>query len=606
MARVYRAVDVRLARTVALKLLAPDLAEDEACRERFLRESRLAASLDHPNVIPVYEAGEAEGHVYIAMRYVEGTDLGTLLAQEGPLQPDRAVTMIGAVASALDAAHARGLVHRDIKPANVLLAEDGTVYLADFGLTRSAQEGAPDEKPHLSGTLEYVAPEQIEGEPPDPAADIYALGCVLYHTLAGQPPFAKRTQMELLWAHFNEDPPLLHHQRPELPEAIDPVIARALAKEPAERYTSCGELAGAAAEALGVGLTPPRISRRRLLLVAAGGALTVAAAAAVPAILLTRGRNADTAKPTTVITRYTLQRIDPETNELVATIPIRETRVPPYAAAGGATVAVGEGAVWVSDQILQTILRIDPKQNVVAQTTSAQGIPGDCECLAIATGFGSVWVAAGGLLNEIGLRPSFAIRTIPLDGASEVVAVGHGAVWAAGRGGSVPGTTVWRIDPRSDRVAARIALGGETASRYLAAGEGGVWLGPVREPDQTTLGLYRIDPSTNELATTIRTPFLLLGMAAGEGGVWISDNLGDSVWKLDPATNRLTTRIQVGDGPTGVAVGAGSVWVANVLDGTISRIDPASGDVIATIEVGRRPKDIAVGEGAVWVTVHPA
>ena len=198
---------------------------------------------------------------------------------------------MGPVAAGLDAAHARGLVHRDVKPANVLLAEDGHVYLADFGLTRSAQEGAPEEKPHLSGTLDYVAPEQIEGEPPDPSADIYALGCVLYHCLAGEPPFAKRTQMELLWAHFNEQPPSLHQQRPELPEAIDPVIAKALAKEPAERYPSCGELAAAAAEALGVGLAPPRISRRRLLLLAAGGALAVAAATGVPAILLTRGGN---------------------------------------------------------------------------------------------------------------------------------------------------------------------------------------------------------------------------------------------------------------------------------------------------------------------------
>src|SRR5262245_54398178 len=156
---VYLAEQLRLKRQVALKLLAPELAANQRFRERFLRESELAASLDHPNIVPIYDAGEAEGRLYIAMRYVEGTDLSMLLAHEGRLEPERAVTIIAALAGALDAAHARALVHRDVKPANVLLAQDEHVYLADFGLTRSASEAAPADKPHLSGTLEYVAPE---------------------------------------------------------------------------------------------------------------------------------------------------------------------------------------------------------------------------------------------------------------------------------------------------------------------------------------------------------------------------------------------------------------------------------------------------------------
>ena len=154
------------------------------------------------------------------------------------------------MADALDAGHALGLVHRDVKPGNVLLAREGGVYLADFGLTRHADEGSPAEKPHLSGTLEYVAPEQIEGEPPDPRADVYSLGCVLYHCLAGETPFPKSSPMALLWAHFNEQPPSLRERRPELPASIDGVIARALAKESRERYASCGELAAAAAAAV--------------------------------------------------------------------------------------------------------------------------------------------------------------------------------------------------------------------------------------------------------------------------------------------------------------------------------------------------------------------
>jgi serine/threonine protein kinase/WD40 repeat protein len=249
---VYLAEQLRLKRRVALKLLAPELADDDRFRERFLRESELAASIDHSNIIPIYDAGEAEGLLYIAMRYVKGTDLGTLLVSEGRLEPDRAVAIIGAVASALDAAHTRGLVHRDVKPGNVLLAEDGTIYLADFGLTRSADDRGSADKPHLSGTPEYIAPEQIEGGDLAASADIYSLGCVLYHCLAGKSPFGGSSPVGLLFAHLEKPPPSLTEQRPELPQAIDQVIAIALAKEPAERYRSCQELGEAAGEALGL------------------------------------------------------------------------------------------------------------------------------------------------------------------------------------------------------------------------------------------------------------------------------------------------------------------------------------------------------------------
>ncbi len=247
---VYLAEQLRLKRRVALKLLAPDLAGDERFRERFLRESELTASLDHPNVVDIYDAGEVDGLLYLAMRYVDGTDLGTVLAQEGRLEPERAIAIVGPVADALDAGHALGLVHRDVKPANVLLARDGGVFLADFGLTRYAGQGSPAEKRHLSGTLEYVAPEQIDGELPDARADVYSLGCVVYHCLAGEPPFPKDSPMALLWAHFDEQPPSLCERMPELPAAIDAVIAKALAKEPEQRYPSCGELAAAAVAAV--------------------------------------------------------------------------------------------------------------------------------------------------------------------------------------------------------------------------------------------------------------------------------------------------------------------------------------------------------------------
>jgi serine/threonine-protein kinase len=242
MSVVYRAEDTRLKRKVALKLLAPDLAEDERFRERFLRESRVAASLDHHHIVPIYEAGETEGLLYIAMRYVEGTDLKRLLAKEGRLAPARALALLGEVADALDAAHERGLVHRDVKPANVLLTTQGGsehCYLADFGLTKeTSSESGLTETGQFVGTADYIAPEQIERKRVDGRADLYALGCILYECLAGELPFPGKRLIAVLWAHVNEAPPSASERNPELPVAVDAVIARALAKSPDERYAS--------------------------------------------------------------------------------------------------------------------------------------------------------------------------------------------------------------------------------------------------------------------------------------------------------------------------------------------------------------------------------
>ncbi len=252
MSVVYLAEDLRLKRRVALKLLAAGLVEDESFRDRFLRESELAASIDHPNIVPIYEAGSTEDLLFIAMRYVDGRDLGERL-QRGCLDPGDAIGVLAQVASALDAAHARGLVHRDVKPSNVLLdlgaRPDGSdhVYLADFGLTRrvSDEAGAGDDG-HVLGTIDYVAPEQIAGEEIDGRADVYSLGCVLYECLVGQPPFRRDSELAVVFAHLETQSPAPSAGRPELPAGLDAVIARALAKEPAERYPSCRELARAA------------------------------------------------------------------------------------------------------------------------------------------------------------------------------------------------------------------------------------------------------------------------------------------------------------------------------------------------------------------------
>ncbi|WP_328498341.1 serine/threonine protein kinase [Streptomyces sp. NBC_00414] len=246
MAVVYRAKDLRLDRTVALKLLAPELARNDTFRKRFTYESRVAAAIDHPHIVPVFEAGETDGVLYIAMRYVAGRDLRHLLDKEGPLAITVATRIAVQVASALDAAHDHGLVHRDVKPGNVLVAA-GTdsdhpehVYLTDFGLTKkSLSLTGFTTVGQFVGTLDYVAPEQISGRPVDGRCDVYSLACVVYETLAGGPPFQRDDDMALLWAHQYDVPPAVSGKRPDLAGAVDDVLAKALAKSPDDRYGSC-------------------------------------------------------------------------------------------------------------------------------------------------------------------------------------------------------------------------------------------------------------------------------------------------------------------------------------------------------------------------------
>lgn len=257
MAVVFRAIDERLDRPVALKILSPALASDPAFRQRFIAESRLAAKVDDPYIIPVYEADEADGVLFIAMRYVQGGDLRLLLEREGRLAPQRAMEFILPVASALDAAHAAGLVHRDVKPANILVdrraGRPDHVYLSDFGVAKSSMAAVSLTGPGLMiGTPDYSAPEQVDGMTVDGRADQYALGCLAYRMLAGQTPFENADSMAVMIAHREQPPPSLLMRRPDLPAAADQVLARALAKSPDHRYPSCGEFAGALREALGV------------------------------------------------------------------------------------------------------------------------------------------------------------------------------------------------------------------------------------------------------------------------------------------------------------------------------------------------------------------
>jgi serine/threonine protein kinase len=256
MSVVFETENPRLGSVVALKVLAPELAEDDLFRERFLQESRIAASLNHPNVIPIYDTGPCDGLLYIAMRYVAGRDLRAVLKDQGHISPAQALMLIAQAGRALDAAHRRGLVHRDVKPANILIErgaddEPDHVYLADFGISKHARSRSGlTATGQLVGTIDYIAPEQIQGKSVDGRADIYSLGCVLYECVTGRVPFKKDLDAAVIWAHVEELPTAPSEVRPELPHGIDDVIARALAKDPDDRYATAHEFVAAARGAL--------------------------------------------------------------------------------------------------------------------------------------------------------------------------------------------------------------------------------------------------------------------------------------------------------------------------------------------------------------------
>ena len=258
MAVVYLAHDERLDRLVALKIITPARAADEAFRKRFIRESRMAAAVDHPHIIPVFDAGDAGGLLYIAMRYVPGGDIRTVVRRDGPLRPGRAAAVIAQVASALDAAHAAGLVHRDVKPANMLVdvgaSRSDHVYLADFGVSKMTLAASTDltGEGQVLGTWDYVAPEQIEGRPADAWSDQYGLACAAFELLTGEPPFPREQAAAVLYAHLSEPPPPVGTRRDDLPPGADQALARALAKAPADRYPSCQAFADALLDALSI------------------------------------------------------------------------------------------------------------------------------------------------------------------------------------------------------------------------------------------------------------------------------------------------------------------------------------------------------------------
>src|SRR6266545_2245106 len=497
-------------------------------------------ALDHPGILPVYAAGEADGKLYLATRFVDGIDLRELVERAGPLPAERALTLVGQVADALDEAHARNLVHRDVKPGNVLVDASDHCYLCDFGLTKQLGVGATTVTGGLAGSLDYLAPEQIRRGEVDGRADVYALACVLYECLAGAPPFRHETEAQTLWAHMQEPPAPL----PTYPE-LDRVFARALAKDPDERYESCNAFVEDARAALGLGPSRVAVRRRRgrvgRRLLVAGAALLAAAGAATILVVTLGSRDRGLVAPPNSVAL-----VDPVSLKPVAAVPVGNTPT---------ETAASSRWIWVvnSNDGAGTISRIDGRTRRVASTFSVGGTPKN-----IVAAFGSLWV-----------------------GTSE------GQVFRV-----EPGTDLVEKSWRLPNAGESTAFAPDPGAGWLAAGPDAIWAA-------STLAISRIDLATSRLSPTRSS--IWGPMAYGFGSVWVADDENGAVVRVDPRQEAVLRTYDVGGRPFGLAVGAGALWAASD-DGSVARIDPRS-DTVESITIGGAPRNVGFAPGGIWVSV---
>jgi YVTN family beta-propeller protein len=649
---VYRATQLGLDRVVALKVIARELADDLDFRSRFKSEAQLAASIDHPNVVPIYEAGEADDVLYLAMRYVEGTDLRALVEGEGGLPPERAVRLIWQVAAALDAAHRRGLVHRDVKPPNVLIAQEGEehAYLTDFGLTKHAGTASGFTRTGLFvGTPDFAAPEQIRGEHADARVDVYALGCLLFHALTARTPFPRDSELAKMYAHLNDPAPAAGELAHAVPPALDGVISTAMAKNPAERYASAGDLARAAWAALTGDAAPapagsvatgdaaaqsppvPETPAPRTPAPAAistpppgGTSPSLAAAAAhshpseAPATRRPsgpagwpRGRRIALliALPGLLIIALGVAALGAAgmlagADEPAAPSKRRPAAAPPAAPVqakvvqtlktkdGPDGITVDGKSVFVSHAKDGTLIKINSETDQIVGEPVPVGKNPD----QIAAGKGTVWVvdASDDKVQRLQSAPTLqATATIPVGTDAQAISLGVQLAWVANTGDD----TVQRIDrAQAQTVGDPIGVGDAPLGIHVGSK---VWVTSFRDGT-----LSKIDIATAQVeGAPLPTGAGARGVTEGFGGVWVSNAKDNTVTRVDPETFKVVAQIPVGEEPKELIAALGSVWVVNSKSNTVTRIDPRTNRVSgAAIPVGRNPLGIAATERALWVT----
>jgi predicted Ser/Thr protein kinase len=630
---VYRATDVELERTVALKVITPALAEEEDFRKRFVAESKAAASIEHPNVIPVYYAGEREGVLFIVMRYIDGPDLRALVRAQGQLDPERAAHIVAQVGAALDAAHAHGLVHRDVKPANVLLGEEDHAYLTDFGLTKrtaTTGDGGASRVGGWVGTLGYVAPEQIRGGRIDARTDVYALGCLLVYALTGNAPYARESDEATLWAHLNSPPP-----SESVPPEFEGVVARALAKDPSDRYPSAGDLGRAALSAAGRSAAthpernvargaaaPPGLSATGATArVAAPDAETRPSPAADAATVVT-GRDSGAAGVLRTMHGQWLV-VTAIVTVLVAAVlaivllgggdeqpaPQATTTAPPRPSLPPSTadepirvgtrpnsVTIAGGRVWALSGGAGELDIVDPQKNdVTSRIRIGEG------GTSLTGGFSSVWVLKGGKARTLqrrsvrsGKRVGDVVQ-VAYPGVPVQVVSGLGALWVAVRTrGALGGDeTVVKINPSTLEQQAIAIPGGV---QDLTVGAGALWVS-----NRFRNSVVRVDARTGaqrEIGVSGKPG----GLAIGSGAVWVATQGDDTITRISPRGTQVTA-IGMPSIPTRVAVGGGSIWATALEAGRLLRIDPERRRLVERIDTDPRPFALDVEHGeAVWVT----
>jgi ABC-type transport system substrate-binding protein len=572
---VYLARDAE-GRAVALKVLDPAVGADSRFRERFLRESGVAAVLEHPNVVPVLDAGEDGGLLYIAMEWVDGTDLRELLRRDGALEPERAVALVEDVAAGLDVAHAAGLVHRDVKPGNILVAAD-RARLCDFGLAKhTASADSLTGERMLVGTVAYIAPEQIEGTGVDARSDVYSLGCVLYECLTGEPPFDRDSELAVLYAHLNEPPPRPSTLRAELPAALDDVVAVALAKDPAERPASGGELARAARAALH-GRSPLR-RRRAPVVLAAAGALAAVTVAAV--LVGGGGGDGAPARPQLRLGSDVLAAVDASSGRLVSRV-----RLP-----GRPDELTSDGrSTWVVLDDRRRVARVDVRTRTIAASARLPFGAG-----GIAAGEGGLWVAEAfgprvALVGDGGVQRTFRLPR----GAEHAgpLAVGSGSLWL-GRG-----PEVLRVDPASGRVRARVSTPVEVTV-VRAAGDA-VWAVSGQEGR-----IAKIDPATDSVVARNRIHGWAADLAVGGGFAWLAVVPDDVIFKLSADDLAVAGTTRASPGPDVLAWDGARLWASTGVGRSLLRIGGESATP-PPLRMDAIPVGVAANRGLLWTATLP-
>jgi YVTN family beta-propeller protein len=560
---VYRATHLGLDRPVALKVIARELVDRPGFRERFLRESRLAARLEHPSVVPVYDSREVDGELIVAMRLIKGGDLRWLIDREGSLPPHRAIDLLAQIADALDAAHAAGVVHRDVKPHNILVEGD-RAYLSDFGLAKAFDESATSSA-SVVGTAQYMSPEQWQGSSVGPAADVYSLGCVLYEALTGIPPF-RRAETDTA---------------PEMPQGVEAAIRRAVATEPGERYATAGALIAAARAAEGSEVRPTAVlshdpSERTTVPNRSRGLFGLAGGRA--AIWLVGGTVIFIAAMVAAVLFLLLGDEGPEVSAPIAigTPPLR--------------LDAGPKAVWVTSEKNGTLTRLDPETGEIVGKPRriGEGVSG------VAVGSNWTWVTnpRRGSLLRLDPRSGRVLREVPVLGEPGPLALGGQRVWLADLGGK--GISAVNAEGAS---LYRSGLPPQAPGLRLAWGDHGLWVavadaGVVR----------RVDPVSLVAGEPIRVGRGPAGVTVAGGFVWVANSRSGTVSKVDPSLRAVVDSIEVGGHPGGIDAGTSAVWVADRSDDAVRKIDLESGEVEgAPIEVGPEPGAVAVGGDAVWV-----